>query len=368
MKILVIEPYMSASHAHWTKILCRFLRHEVRLLSLPGRHWKWRMHQAPLHFALQLNQMHWEPDVIIASEMMDLALFKSLIDIDVPIILYFHENQLTYPISKKDTDAQHQRDNHYGFINFTSTVVADHVCFNSEFHRQSFLQQLHPFLSQFPEKLDARFLMDIRGKSSVVTPGIDIQELAEYQEVESLAGPIILWNHRWEYDKDPNMFYRALIHAQEQGREFSVVLLGGDKNQAPEVFSKLESRLGPKVLQFGFVQNRADYLSWLWKSDVVISTSKQDFFGLSVVEAIYCQCTPLLPDRLAFPDHLPLDIKALYLYNSESDLQEKLIRLLDEWQPQRKPDPRLQQHIAQYDGRLVAEEYDLILRKLLDSA
>lgn len=34
---------------------------------------------------------------------------------------------------------------------------------------------------------------------------------------------------------------------------------------------------------------------WLWQSDVLLVTSQQEYFGVSVVEAMHCGCYPLLP-------------------------------------------------------------------------
>ncbi len=43
MKILILEPFFSGSHRQWAEGYQRHSRHEVEILSLKGRHWKWRM-------------------------------------------------------------------------------------------------------------------------------------------------------------------------------------------------------------------------------------------------------------------------------------------------------------------------------------
>ena len=60
-------------------------------------------------------------------------------------MVYFHENQASYPWSPNDRDIQYNRDTHYGFINYVSALTADHVFFNSEFHMNSFLNALPSF-------------------------------------------------------------------------------------------------------------------------------------------------------------------------------------------------------------------------------
>ena len=71
--------------------------------------------------------------------MLNLPVFQSLIKQSCPIVIYFHENQFTYPWSPNDKDVELQRDKHYGFINYSSALSADHVYFNSQFHLNSFL-------------------------------------------------------------------------------------------------------------------------------------------------------------------------------------------------------------------------------------
>ena len=38
--------------------------------------------------------------------------------------------------------------------------------------------------------------------------------------------PLILWNHRWEYDKNPEEFLQALLRLDEQGLDFRLAILG----------------------------------------------------------------------------------------------------------------------------------------------
>ena len=64
--------------------------------------------------------------------MLNLPVFKSLIKSNVKIVLYFHENQITYPWSDNDPDIKLKRDQHYGFINYTSALIADEIIFMDE--------------------------------------------------------------------------------------------------------------------------------------------------------------------------------------------------------------------------------------------
>ena len=47
-----------------------------------------------------------------------IPIFKSVANTyKIPIVMYFHENQITYPWSPNDRDIIKERDHHYGFIN-----------------------------------------------------------------------------------------------------------------------------------------------------------------------------------------------------------------------------------------------------------
>ena len=48
--------------------------------------------------------------------------------------------------------------------------------------------------------------------------------------------PIILWNHRWEEDKNPQLFIDTLIHLSHINVDFSVIFLGENFQQEPQAF------------------------------------------------------------------------------------------------------------------------------------
>ncbi len=72
--------------------------------------------------------------------MLDLATFLGLtrdLTAGVPVALYFHENQLTYPLPPGRA-----RDLAFPWINYTGALAADTIFFNSAFHRRAFLEAL----------------------------------------------------------------------------------------------------------------------------------------------------------------------------------------------------------------------------------
>ena len=367
MKICLIEPFHTGSHAVWAEEYARYSRHDVELLTLSGRHWKWRMHGGAVTLARQFLAGGGDPDLLLVSDMLDLTTFLALTrrrTSGLPTALYCHENQLTYPWSPTDADPARQRDAHYAFINYTSALAADAVLFNSRYHLEAFAGQLPAFLQSFPDQNELGSLAPLAAKSSVLPLGLDLRRFDPYRPEQPKAAttpPLILWNHRWEYDKGPEEFFAALYRLQEEGVPFEVAILGESYRKVPPVFAEARQRLGERIVQFGYAGDFADYARWLWRADILPVTSRHDFFGASVVQAIYCRCTPLLPRRLAYPEHLPAALQDRFLYDGFDDLVGRLREMLG------KPLPEtgeLRAHVAGYDWGELAGRYDDLLAAL----
>ena len=367
MKICLLEPFHTGSHAAWAEEYARFSRHDVTLLTLSGRHWKWRMHGGAVTLARQFMASDDQPDLLLASDMLDLTTFLALTrekTAGLPVALYFHENQLTYPWSPTDADPARQRDAHYAFINYASALAADAVFFNSHYHRDAFVGQLPEFLKGFPDHGELESVERIRAKSAVLPLGLDLRRLDRHRPEASTGDsgpPLILWNHRWEYDKNPQEFFAALYRLQEEGLAFNVAVLGEAYRQHPPVFDEARQRLGERVVRFGYAADFADYARWLWRAAILPVHSHHDFFGASVVQAIYCRCAPLLPRRLAYPEHLPVALQDHCLYDNFDDLVQRLRAEIENPVGAAK---QLSEHVARYDWGLLAPEYDSLLESL----
>jgi len=369
MKICLVEPFHTGSHATWADEFQRRSRHSIELLKLPGRHWKWRMHGGALTLARRFLELERQPDLLLVTDMLDLCSFLALTrtrTANLTTAIYFHENQLTYPWSPQDSDPAEQRDAHYAFINLSSALAANRVLFNSCYHRQTFLEELPRFLKSFPDFQERDCARTIAAKSEVLPLGLDLQRLDRYRptQKENKEPPLILWNHRWEYDKNPAEFFSALNQLQKEGFDFRVALLGESFGEQADLFQQAREQLGERVLQFGYADDFASYAGWLWRADILPVTSQHDFFGASVVQAIYGNCYPLLPQRLAYPEHLPEDLQADYLYTDHTDLLSRLRNLLRN-RSKPKPDPALAEHVARYDWSLQSPVYDDLLEQMM---
>ena len=281
MKIALLEPFFTGSHQSWAEGYQQHSQHDVQIFSLPGRHWKWRMHGGAVALAQQFMESSFSPDLILATDMLDLSVFLALTKkktASIPVAIYFHENQLTYPWSTKDPDVKLKRDNHYAFINYTSALAADHVFFNSQYHLNSFINGIPPFLKQFPDHQNLDLVAKLKNKSRVLYLGMNFSKLKATRKITHSEEATILWNHRWEYDKKPNVFFESLFQLSEEGIPFKLIVLGESFRQEPAIFETAKSRLADQIIHFGYTQKASDYAQFLWQSDILPVTGIQDFF------------------------------------------------------------------------------------------
>lgn len=327
-RLLVLEPYYGGSHQVFLEGLSRYLPAAWERFTLPARHWKWRMRLAAPYFADHLRRAEpAEPyEAVLCSAIVDVAALRGLGPPwlrRVPVHTYFHENQFAYPVQNED-----QRDVHFGLTNLTTALASDRLAFNSRHNLETFLTGCERVLRQ---GCDLGF-PDLRGRlaamARVLPPGLDFTVIDAEPRRPSPGPPVILWNHRWEHDKDPESFFEALLALDRAGVEFRLLILGQSFRQVPPVFAEATARLGHRLLHCGTVRSRREYVRWLRQGDLVVSTARHEFFGLAVLEAVRAGCRPLLPARLSYPELFPQE----FLYG-EGELFAALKRELLAFRP-----------------------------------
>ena len=364
---MLIEPFLGGSHQAWAEGFKKFSGHEVEILSLPARNWKWRMHGAAILLARKYQELEFKPDILLVSDMLDLNVFLSLTRKQtsaLPTAAYFHENQLTYPWSRRDPDPDRGRDLHYGFINYTTALAADRVIFNSGYHQESFCNALESLLQRFPDFQEQDNARLIRDKSLVLYPGLDLEELnCDVNVLRPEHGnqiPVFLWNHRREYDKNPEEFFEVFFKLAEKGLEFRLILLGEDFKETPPVFREAAQRLGEFILHSGFARDRNEYVRLLRQADCLPVTSYQDFYGISILEAIHCGCVPLLPKRLTYPELIDIERFPECFYKDPEELLEKVETFILNFTKV----ATLQMDLSRFGWRRLVSDYDRALEEL----
>lgn len=381
-KVTLISPYHGGSHKAWAVGYQNHSQHAVNLLTLPDRFWKWRMHGGAVTLARRwLSQLKTGqqplPDVFWATDMLDATTFLALTrpyTTNIPFLLYMHENQLTYPLPQDGRTGPMrrqlgERDYHYAFINYTSMLAADRVFFNSRYHQESWFAALPNFLKHFPEYNELGSVERLRQKSAVLPVGVDFQRLAigEREVAQNLQpsiaddqSPLILWNQRWEYDKNPEAFFAALYEAAEAEIPFRVALCGQTYGKRPSIFAEAQEKLGSRIVHAGFAD--ADtYRRLLWEASVVISTAHHEFFGIAILEAIYCQTFPLLPRRLSYPELIPEPYHRQCLYDNQAGLGQRLKWVLTHEAEVRETAVTLSHAVSRFAWPHTAPQYDMLV-------
>ena len=304
MNLAFLEPYYSGSHKYFADGLKNCFPAQIQLFTLEGRHWKWRMHGSAITFAGMIEKSGEKFDTVTAASLTDTALLKSLLLPKMPatrFVTYFHENQLAYPWSGNDKEPS-KTDMHYAFINFTSALVSDIALFNSEFNKESFFSALESFLRSFPDHRLTAKIDSVYKKSKVLYPGVNTIPKMNSKKDNILK---ILWNHRWEYDKDPETFFKTLFRLKEAGIAFQLVVLGEEKSTSPEIFKIAREKLKNEIISFGYAESYEEYKKLVASCDIQPVTSKHEFFGISVLEAASAGVVPILPERLSYPEICP---------------------------------------------------------------
>ena len=262
------------------------------------------------------------PDALLVSDYIDLPSLYGFLPpawAGIPALLYFHENQLTYPGQK----GEEQPDFHLGFTNILSCLRAERVVFNSCWHRDGFRDAALELLAQLPKPNPRAQLLERLEDAAVVSPGVDTDAIALGPGGEGALR--IAYNHRWEHDKDPRAFLLACAEAVRSGSSLELVLLGERYADSPAGLESLLAELAPQIVHEGFAADHASYATLLGSCDVVASTARHEFFGMAVAEGLAAGCTPLVPDRLSYPEVLGEEFSA-HLY-SEGQLAGRIAQL-----------------------------------------
>ncbi|XP_051566385.1 glycosyltransferase-like domain-containing protein 1 isoform X3 [Myxocyprinus asiaticus] len=396
MSVLLLEAFHGGSHRQLVDLLQESIKDCISF-TLPAKKWHWRARTSALYF-MQAVPASSSYRVLFTSSVLNLAELVALRP-DLAClkkVLYFHENQLVYPVRKSQ-----ERDFQYGYNQILSCLVANVVVFNSSFNMESFLSSISTFMKTMPDHRPKDLDQIIRPKCRVlhfpicfpdvtrflpahkhlrhsvqwdihapaaqshvhtsapsslseltldskseppeseekvnvaglqqclepvsVTPCQESsQNLPLSSSVEDEKGKLrplhIVWPHRWEHDKDPQLFFQTLLKLKERQLNFEVSVLGETFTDVPNIFAEAKEQLVDHIQHWGFMPSKEDYLKALCQADVVVSTAKHEFFGVAMLEAVHCGCYPLCPKALVYPEIFP----ATYLYSTPEQLCKRL--------------------------------------------
>jgi len=324
----LLSAYRSDSHAYWADRLPRnHGEYDWQVFELPGRHFAWRIRSNPLSWLDPMieNLQQRSPELILASSMVDLATLKGLHPAlaGIPSLVYFHENQLAYPVIPGQVQSIEP-----AMVQIYAALAADRLLFNSCFNRDSFLSGLKGIARRLPDGFPANLKARLKDNSSVLPVAVDpiaVDRPFAIDQEQRLGPdsppPLILWNHRWEHDKQPERFAQAIIELDRRGKTFRLALLGPRARSGHPALEQLRNTVGPRIAVNGFL-TRSDYEKWLQRTDIVVSTAAHEFQGISLLEAVSAGAWPLVPDRLCYPEQYPAACR--YDPDSATDLIDRL--------------------------------------------
>lgn len=335
-RILCLSAYEAASHRHWRQILEQGLAEfEWESLILPPRHFRWRIRGNPLSWLNEplLSESY---DLVLATSMVDLATLRGTQPAlaRTPAVAYFHENQFAYPDRRRDGQS-----NEPAIVNLYTALSADRVLFNSDWNRQSMLSGVARLMRRVPDRKPRDLVQCIEARSAVLPVPID-DDCFDGHDRQWSSVPHLVWNHRWEYDKGPERLLAILRALRDCGVEFRLSLVGQQFRVAPEPFSVIRSEFSEAIVQCGFIPIQDAYRQLLAEADIVLSTALHDFQGLAVLEAMAAGAVPVVPDRLAYPEYVPDELR--YESHEQEPEQEAtsavrlICRLLARGRPNRR--------------------------------
>ncbi|XP_074926348.1 tRNA-queuosine alpha-mannosyltransferase isoform X5 [Chelonoidis abingdonii] len=337
MSILLIEAFYGGSH----KQLADLLQEEIEecvLYTLPAKKWHWRARTAALYF-MQTVPANANYRILFASSVLNLTELIALRpDLGkLKKVLYFHENQLAYPVQKYQ-----ERDFQYGYNQILSCLVADIVVFNSAFNMESFLTSIGKFLKLIPDHRPKDLEKIIRPKCQVLHFPVRFPDVSRFMPEHKLAHLEKITGVRGNGD---TYLFRCLPFQQKYRATESLM-----KNSSSSPESGLcEAQSGLCTTQQERLQYPLTSLEKLNKSEASESTNQEvscqedkqhvtfnpcnllsgtDYQQRPLhivwphrwIEAVYCGCYPLCPNALVYPEIFPAE----YLYSTPEQLFKRL--------------------------------------------
>ncbi len=364
-RLLFVEPFYGGSHRQFVDALRARSSWEIELVTMPAKFWRWRRRLSAFEIARRMAERDLRPgafDLVVVSDYVDIGDLKALRRRSIlpPVFWYCHETQSTYPLPKGQTVGAD-----IVATDIRNALHADAIAFNSAFHRNAFLKVYRSHTSLLHRWEPEWEIDSVEYKTRVLYPGIECPGPAPPRRASqaSRGDPIILWNHRWEYDKNFGAFFRAVSRLAAKGLPFRLAILGENPQAKPQTFLRARADLGERLVAFGYAGDSQTYRRWLIESDIVISTAIQENFGIAVLEAMSEGCIPLLPRRLSYPEILPESLHTTCIYDGDDELEAKLRALIEAVsstrEPRTDPGPPVRQAVTEaarrycWDRRIV---------------
>jgi glycosyltransferase involved in cell wall biosynthesis len=199
-------------------------------------------------------------------------------------------------------------------VSLYSAMAADRVVFNSRYNQEGFLAGCDALLNKLPDKVPTGIVQALRRKASVIPVPL-CHDSGPVREDASVWGALqaqmprrdlhLLWVGRFEYDKGGDQLLLCLRELESRGLSYQLAVVGQQFRSSPAAFSTIENEFKHRLVQFGYLEDRRQYLATLAAADIVLSTALHEFQGLAVLEAVAAGALPAVPADLVYPEILP---------------------------------------------------------------
>lgn len=159
------------------------------------------------------------------------------------------------------------------------SIAADRIVFNSNFNKTSFLTEINRFLS-------IQSICKLKNIPETLAPKCDVLYFPikfdrQPKNLDDRDVLHLIWSHRWEHDKNPNLLAETLFELHDRGVPFKVSIIGEKYQEYPKCFDEMQTKLPNEIIHFGYL-SRDDYIACLADGDIVISTAGHEFYGVSM--------------------------------------------------------------------------------------
>lgn len=204
--------------------------------------------------------------------------------------------------------------------------VCDGVFVGSQYHKDAITERrIRPYVPDPVERMDLEKRIHVTGNPwntkevlSMVTP------LPEKED-------IIIFPNRFDYEKRPNLFLDLclILHKEFPSLKFLITSSRPSLKSSHPWLVKLWEAVTdhiPVVFRVGLTKE--EYYQLMAKSKIMFSSSIEENFGYTVLEALTFETRPLCPNKYSYPELLQNNDD--FLYEDMDDALNKIEFLLEQ--------------------------------------